>query len=340
MTLRVALRSLLRSPGFTLTAILTLVLGIGAVSAVFSVVNSVLLKPLSGSETGRLVKLAEKFPAGGNGYARVRTYREWQKLTDIFESLGGRQYGNPNLSGSGEPQQLTAALVTASWFGVHRAQALVGRTFLPTEDQRGNAQVAVLDHGFWTRRFGGESGVIGRTITLDQKAYTVIGVMPQSFLPLGKGSTDLYLPWVLEDNEITGFEVTARLRDGVSMEQARGALNVVEARLLKSAPADYKGVTVDVAALLDATVGPSRDLLRLLLAASGLVLLVACVNTANLFLARGAARERETRIREFLGASRGQVLAPALAESAIVSLMGGGWDCWRRGESRGCWRLG
>ncbi len=324
MNLRVALRSLRRSPGFTLTAVVTLVLGIGAVSAIFSVVNSVLLKPLSGAETGRLVKLMEKFPAGGAGYARVRTYREWQKLTDVFESLGGRQYGNPNLTGLGEPQQLTAALVTASWFAVHRAHPLFGRTFLPDEDHPGRAQVAVLDHGFWMRRFGSDPALVGRTITLDQKPYTVVGVMPKDFLPLGKGSTDLYLPWVLDENEITGFEVTARLRPGVSVDQARAALNVVEARLAQAAPGDYKGVTIQVQPLLEAIIGPSRDLLRLLLVASALVLLVACVNTANLFLARGAAKAREMQIRAFLGATHRQLLAPALAESAIVSLTGGG----------------
>ncbi len=324
MNLRVAFRSLRRSPGFTLTAILTLVLGIGAVSAIFSVVNSVLLTPLSGVETGRLVKISEKFPGGGNGYARVRTYREWQKLTDIFDSIGGRQYGNPNLTGVGEPQQLTAALVTASWFGVHRAQPFVGRTFLRDEDRAGREQVVVLDYGFWMRRFGGDPSVIGRKLTLDLKPYVVIGVMPKSFLPLGKGATDLYLPWVLEANEITGFEVTARLRPGVTIERARAALGVVEARLAQTFPDDYKGVSVEVQPLLEAVVGPSRDLLRLLLAASALVLLVACVNTANLFLARGAAKSREIQIRAFLGATQRQLLAPAVAESAIVSLIGGG----------------
>jgi len=325
MNFRVAFRSLRRSPGFTLTSVATLVLGIGAVSAIFSVVNSVLLTPLSGVETGRLVKISEKFPGGGNGYARVRTYREWQKLTDIFDSIGGRQYGNPNLTGVGEPQQLTAALVTASWFGVHRAQPLVGRTFLPDEDHVGREQVIAIDYGFWMRRFGGDPSVIGRKLTLDQKPHVVVGVMPKTFLPLGKGATDLYLPWVLEANEITGFEVTARLRPGVSVERARAALGVVEARLAKAFPDDYKSVSVEVEPLLEAVVGPSRDLLRLLLAASVLVLLVACVNTANLFLARGAAKGREMQIRAFLGATRRQLLAPAMAESTIVSVIGAGF---------------
>ncbi len=324
MTLRVAFRSLRRSPGFTLTAIVTLILGIGAVSAMFSVVNSVLLKPLSGVDTGRLVKLSERFPDGSSGYARVRTYLEWQKLSDIFDSMGGRQYGNANLTGLGEPQQLTAAVVTATWFQVHRAHALFGRSILPEENHPGRAQVVVFDYDFWLRRFGGDPSLIGRTLTLDQKPYTVVGVMPKDFLPLGKGATDLYLPWVFDQNEISGFEVMARLRAGVSIDQARAGLNVVEARLARATPEDYKGLTIEVQPLLETIVGSSRDLLRLLLAASALVLLVACVNTANLFLARGAAKTRDLQIRAFLGANRRQLLAPLLAESAIISLTGAG----------------
>lgn len=154
MTLRVALRSLLRSPGFTVMAVLTLTLGIGAVSAIFSVVNAVLLKPLAGFETERLVRVSEKFPGFITGYVRTRTYHEWQKRTDIFDELGGWQYSNPTLTGLGEPQQLVAAPVTASWFRVYRTPPMLGRTFLPDEDQPGHAQVAVLDYGFWLRRFG------------------------------------------------------------------------------------------------------------------------------------------------------------------------------------------
>ncbi|HWZ29733.1 MAG TPA: ABC transporter permease [Bryobacteraceae bacterium] len=322
MNFRVAFRSLRRSPGFTAVAILTLTLGIGAVSAMFSVVNSVLLKPLAGVNTQRIVKVSERF-ANHSAYTRARTYREWRKLTEIFDESGVRQYCNPNLTGAGEPQQLTAPCVTASWFGVLRAQALLGRRFLPDEDQPGHAQVVVLDHGFWLRRFGGDPAVIGRAITLDQKPYTVVGVMPKDFLPLGKGSADLYLPWVLAANELTGVEMIARLRSGVTIDQARTALAVVLTRLAQDSPEDYKSVTAEVQPWLESIVGPSRELLRLLLAASALVLLVACVNVANLFLARGAAKRREMEIRAFLGANPRQLLAPAVAESAIVACLGG-----------------
>jgi putative ABC transport system permease protein len=323
MILRVAIRSLKRSPGFTAVAVLTLVLGIGAVSAIVSVVNSVLLKPLAGSDTERIVKLSELLTQSTGGFARARTYREWRMLNDIFDELGARQYCNPNLTGLGEPQQLTAACVTASWFTVHRAQTMLGRTFLPDEDRPGHAQVAVLDYGFWMRRFGADPGFVGRTITLDSQPYLVVGVMPKGFLPLGKGSADLYLPWVIEANEMKAVEVIARLRPGVSIARARDALGVVEARLARDDPESYKGVTPRVEALRETIVGPSRDLLRLLLAASALVLLIACVNTANLFLARSAARQRETRIRAFLGASTRQLLAPVMAESGVISFLGG-----------------
>jgi putative ABC transport system permease protein len=306
-----------------MSAMLTLVLGIGAVSAMFSVVNSVLLKPLAGVDTGRLAILSEKFPSA-SGYVRARTYREWWKLTDIFDELGARTYCNPNLTGIGDPQQLTAACVTASWFSTHRVQAFLGRTLLPDEDQPGRAQVAVLDYGFWMRRFGGDRSLIGRSITLDQKPYVVVGVMPKGFLPLGKGSADLYLPFVIDANELVAFEVTARLRAGVSIERVRDALAVVEARLFQAAPEDYKGVTVQVQPLLETMLESSRVLLRLLLAASALVLLVACVNTANLFLARAAGKRREMQIRSFLGASARQLLAPAFAESVLISTLGGG----------------
>jgi hypothetical protein len=304
--------------------VITLMLGIGAVSTMFSVVNAVLLKPLAGVDTERIVRVAEKFPGSG-GWAMPPTYREWRKLSAVFDSIAGRQYCNPNLTGIGEPQQLIATCVTADWFRVYRAQAWLGRTFLPDEDQLGHEKVAVLDYGFWMRRFGGDRSIIGRTITLDGMPYVVIGVMPKDFLPLGKGGGDLYLPYVIETNELAGLVVTARLRDAVSIEQARAAVVAEEARLAAANPKDYlKGAAAEVELLKETVVGDSRELLRLLMGASALVLLIAFVNMANLFLARAAAKRRETQIREFLGASARQLLAPLLKESAIISLAGCG----------------
>lgn len=294
-------------------------------SAIFSVVNSVLLKPLVGVETGRLVRLFEGFPNGAE-MARVRTYREWQKLTDLFEAVGARQFCNPNITDSGEPQQLRAPCVTASWFRVQRAQPILGRTFLDDEDQPGRASAVVLDHAFWLARFNGDSSAIGQTITLDRKPYTIVGVMPGDFQPYGKHSADVYLPWVLAENESTSVEVTARLRPGVSIERVRAALDVVHARLKQEVPFEYKDVQAPERAepLIDSVVGSQRNLLRLLLGASALVLLVACVNAANLFLARAAAKRREMEIRTALGANRRQLIAPALAESTVVAIAGGG----------------
>ena len=324
MSLRVAFRTLARSPGFTAVAALTLVLGIGAVSAMFSVVNAVLLKPLAGVETDRIVQLSETLPNGVRA-ARVRTYEEWLKLAQIFDSMGARQYCNPTLTGAGEPRQLRAPCVTASWFAIWRAAPLLGRTFATDEDQSGRAQVTVLAHAFWIEQFGGDPGVIGRVIILDQKPYVAIGVMAQDFSPLGKA--DLYLPCVLDENRSTSVQVIARLRPGVSLEQARAAMAVARANLVREIPFEYKdiGGPDRVELQIDRVVGEQRNLLRLLLAASAALLLIATVNVANLFLARGAAKRRDYTIREYLGASRGQLMAPALMESSIVAALGGGF---------------
>lgn len=323
MNFRVAFRSLRKSAGFAMVAVLTMTLGIGALSAMFSVVNAVLLKPLAGLDTERIVKVSEKSPNGAQ-YAMPRTFREWRKLPDLFDAIGARTYCNPNLSGAGDPQQLTAACVTADWFEVYRAQAMLGRTFLPDEERPGRERVAVLDYRFWMRQFGGDRTMVGRAITLDQKPYVVVGVMPKDFLPLGKGWADLYLPWSIEANELTGLEVTARLRNDVTIERARAALGTEQARLAAANPAEYKGVTSEVELLRETIVGPSRDLLRLLMAAASLVLLIAMVNVANLFLARGAHKRREYEIRAFLGANRRQLMAPALMESSIIAMIGAG----------------
>lgn len=323
MTMRVALRSLFRSPGFAAVAVITLTLGIGAVSAIFSVVNAVLLKPLAGVETDRIVELSETLPNGVRA-ARVRTYEEWLKLAPVFDSMGARQYCNPNLTGLGEPQQLSAPCVTANWFAVWRSAPLLGRTFAAEEDQPGRALVAVLAYGFWMEKFGGDGGIVGRTIVLDQKPYIVIGVMPKDFAPVGKA--DLYLPWVLVENRPTSVQVMARLRPGVSIEQARAAMAVARDNLVREIPFEYKGIGGPdrVELQLDTIVGQQRNLLRLLLAAAGVVLLIATVNVANLFLARGGARRRDYMIREYLGANRRQLMAPALMESSIVAALGGG----------------
>ena len=326
MNFRVAVRSLRKSPGFAIVAVLTMTLGIGALSAMFSVVNAVLLRPLAGVETERILRLSETLPNGVR-MARVRTYKEWQKLGDIFESIGARQYCDPNLTGMGEPQQLRAPCVTANWFAIWRTSPLLGRTFAADEDQPGRAQVAVLAYSFWMERFGGDSGAIGRTITLDERPYTIVGVMPKDFLPFGKGSGDLYLPWVLAQNESTSVEVTARLRPGVSIEQTRAALAVVRARLVSEIPFEYKGIGGPdrIETLLETVAGSQRNFLRLLLGASALVLLIATVNVANLFLARGAHKRREYEIRAFLGANRRQLIAPALMESSVIAMFGAGW---------------
>jgi putative ABC transport system permease protein len=324
MNIRVAFRSLRRAPAFTIAAAITLALGIGAVSAIFSAVNAVLLKPLAGVETQRIVRLGETLP-NGVLMARVRIYEEWRGLDRIFDSIGARQFCNPNLTGHGEPRQLLAPCVTANWFAVWKTPPLLGRTFLMGEDQPGRASVVVLSHAFWISEFAGDAGVIGRAMVLDGKPYTIVGVMPSEFSPFGKNGGDIYLPWVLAENQSTSVEVTARLRAGVTIEQARAAMVVVRDRLKREVPFEYKdsGGPDRIQPLMEVVVGAQRTLLRILMAAAALVLLIATVNAASLFLARGAGKRREYEIRTFLGANRRQLMAPAIAESSIVAIAGG-----------------
>lgn len=312
----VAGRGLRRSPAFTVAAIATLALGIGANTTMFSVVNSVLLRPLPGYQTDRLVQICDT-GRGSCSFLAPEIYLRLREQLHSFAPVSANQYCRMNLTGTGEPEQLVGPCTTANWFELQRAQAMLGRTFLPDEDQHGRNRVVVLDHGYWQRRFGADPRIVGKTLSLDKEPWIVIGIMPPGFRPIGTAASPVYTPYVVADNP-HGLNVTARLKPGVSLQAAQSELNVIASRLSRENP-DWKTLKLLGTPVLEQVTGPQRPLLLLLLGAVSFVLLIACVNGANLLLARSMARQHEIDIRMALGASRGHIVRFVLAEALTVS---------------------
>lgn len=312
----IAWRSLRRSPEFTLIAVATLSLGIGANATIFSVVNSVLLRPLDGFETHRLLRIQDATRTAGLGFVAPEAYQRIRAEAKSFDHIAGMQFCQFALTGEGEPEMAWGPCVTANWFEVQRAQAMLGRTFLPNEDLPGRNKVVVLDYGFWQRRFGGARDIIGRTITLDREPWLVIGVMPPSFRPVGVNAAAIFTPYVLDDNAASLY-VTARVKPGVTIGNARAELRVVE-KHLQSVDPRFKDLALRATPVLEDITGPVAPLLQLLLGAVTLVLLIACVNVANLLIARSAARQRELDIRIALGAPRWRLVRFLFAEAFLL----------------------
>ena len=324
---RYAFRLLAKSPGFTAIAILTLALGIGANTAIFSVVNGVLLRPLPFGDPSRLVLIAEKssFPVISTSYAN---YLDWRDQSHSFESMEATRGGAITLTGAGDPERLNVRMATAGLFSMLGINARVGRTFLPEEDRAGGTPVALLSYGLWQRRFGGSQEIIGKAINLDAQPYTVVGVLPSGFQILQPADIFLpFMPWAktLPDdrNWHPGIIPLARLKSGVSREQARVEMVGITKRLEQQYPDYNTGTSGDVVGLQDQIVQNSRPALLLLLGAVSFVLLISCVNVANLLLARAASRGREVAIRTALGAGRVRVIRQLLTESVLLSLAGG-----------------
>jgi putative ABC transport system permease protein len=325
--LRYAIRLLGKSPGFTAIAILTLALGIGADTAIFTVVNAVLLRPLGFRDPSRVVLVAEKsaYPTVSTSY---QNYVDWRDQSHSFESLEATRGTTITLTGSGEPERLNARMTTAPLFSLLGVNAILGRTFLSEEDRAGGAPVVVLGYGLWQRRFGGARDILGRSITLDSQPYTVVGVLPSGFELLQPADIFLpFTPWAktLPDdrNWHPGIFPIARLKEGISREQARTEMVGITKRLEEQYPIYNTGTSADVVDLQEQLVKGVRPALLLLLGAVAAVLLIACVNVANLLLARAASRGREVAIRTSMGASRWRVTRQLITESVLLSLAGG-----------------
>ncbi|HYY99652.1 MAG TPA: ABC transporter permease, partial [Pyrinomonadaceae bacterium] len=305
---RFGARMLLKSPGFALVALATLALGIGANTAIFSVVNSVLLRPLDYREPDRVVALWENVPAkGGRWRVTPANFFDWKGQSRVFEEAAAFGASTLNLTGAGEPAELSGARVSEGYFGVLGVRPALGRAFLSEEYEPGKGQVVILGHALWRGRFGSDPNVVGRTIRLDGAAYTVVGVMPAGVYPtwpttskisFDAGRQEYLVPmsfspaWASNRNSHV-LGVVARLKPGVTIERAQADMNLIARRLEEAYPATNTGEGALVVPLADEVVGDVRPALLVLLGTVGLVLLIACANVASLLLAQLAARRKE-----------------------------------------------
>jgi putative ABC transport system permease protein len=327
--LRYALRQLLQSLSFTAIAILTLALGIGACSAIFSVVNVVLLQPLDYPEANRIVAIREtQLPQFPEFSVSPPNYLDWEKQTKSYEFLAAYGGAQLNLTGEGEPQRLVGVKATAHYFDVYGVKPVLGRMLLPEEDAPGKNHAVVLSYPFWQRVFGGARDAVGREVQLNGEPYNVVGVAPPGFGLASK--VDAWIPMAFKPDEVANdargghyINVVGRLKSGVTVAQARAELEVIASQLGKQYPDSNKGWGILLMPLQDYGVRDVKPVLYTLLGAVGCVLLIACANLANLLLARATARHREISIRAALGASRARLVRQLLTESVVLSLLGG-----------------
>ncbi|MCA1626509.1 MAG: ABC transporter permease, partial [Acidobacteria bacterium] len=328
---RFAVRMLAKSRAFTFVAVVSLAIGIGANTAIFSVVNGVLLRPLPYPEPERLVRLYEKETDAATLSERLEVapanFLDWRRQSRTLAETAAWGEEEQALAGQEQAEPVKAAFVSANFFAVLGVQPLHGRVFTSEEDQPGRDDVALLGYGLWQRRFGGDPHLVGQRVKLDGEHYTVVGIMPDGFQY--PRAAEIWTPLALNPNqtqtrEAHFLQVIARRRPEASLAQVRAEMEMIAASLEQQYPATNKNWHVNVVPLLEDEVGPVSGALLVLLGAVGLVLLIACVNVASLLLARAAMRQTEITIRAALGASRWRIVRQMLTESAVLALLGGG----------------
>src|ERR1043165_5290870 len=325
--LRYGIRSLLKQPVFTLIAIATLALAIGANSAMFTVVNSVLLRPVQFPESERLVVFQGINPQRGIARSNMGLLdlADWQSQNHVFDQLAGFLSSGFVLTNGDETERVPGTWVTGDYFSIMRVQPLYGRVLQPEDAQLGKDDVAVLGYGLWQRRFGGDRNIVGRQVTMGGKSTTIVGVMPQGFdYPF---QSDAWRPFAVdlskESRDDRYINVIGRLKPGASLPQAQAEMDAINQRLAKTYSGTNAGWGVELRTLQEGLVGQVRLSLLVLLGAVAFVLLIACANIANLLLARATSRQKEIAVRSALGASRFRLVRQLLTESLLLSIAGG-----------------